>query len=182
MFYDPADGNFTVPRMTASLFSGRLDGPVTTTQIELQDPKDPTLVLTIANSGGRVVINQHGIKTGSAPMISPSLSTDGVEQDIVRGLSATVVSAPGKGSANCAKGYICTASRGRLTVVAPATGATGLIASVRTTLHAGTICTATQNGGSSFFGIGSERESANGFDITAAVVLHGMATVDYSCH
>ncbi len=184
MVYDPTDGNFTVPRMTAGMFSGPLNGPVTTTQIDLQDPKDPTLVLTIANSGGRVVVSQHGMKADSGPMTSTSFSANGVAQDVAYagGLPVTVASAPDKGSAACAKGYLCTASRGRLTVVAPAAGATGLIASVKATLQAGTICTATQNGGSSFFGIGSGRESVNGFDITAGVVLHGTVTVDYGCH
>ena len=67
-------------------------------------------------------------------------------------------------------------------VVAPAAGATGLIASVKTTLQAGAICTATQNGGSSFFGIGSGRESTSGFDITASVVLRGTVMIDYVCH
>lgn len=184
MIYDPADGNFTVPRMTASLFSGRLDGPVTTTQIDLQDPKTPALVLTITNSGGRVVLSQHGIKPGTVPMASPAFSTGDVEQDTAEGLAATVV--PGqdnaKGDAVCAKGYRCMASSGRLIVTVPAAGTSGLIATVKTTLPVGAICTATQNGGSSFLGIGSGRERTNGFAITAGVTVHGTVTVDYSCH
>lgn len=185
MDYDPANGNFTVPRMSASLFSGRLDGSVTTTQIDLQDPKAPDLVLTITNLGGRVVISQHGASLSSGSKASASLSASNIEQDTVLVGTKAATVAPGsgntKGSAICAKGYTCTSSRGRLTVIPSAAGAEGLIASVKTALPGGTICTATQNGGSNFFGIGSGRESANGFDITAAVVLHGTVTVDYNC-
>ena len=89
--------------------------------------------------------------------------------------------ANGGGSAVCARGYTCTANRGRVTLAAAATATTGTIASVRTMLEAGAICTATQNGGSSFFGIGSGSESAKGFDITAGVALRGVVTIDYSC-
>jgi hypothetical protein len=48
-------------------------------------------------------------------------------------------------------------------------------------LRTGEICTAAQNGGLSFMGIGSGGESENGFDVTAGVMLHGTVTIDYSC-
>lgn len=165
MEYDPSDGNFTVPRMTAQLFSGSLDGPVITTRIELQDPKSPQDAITLTNSGGKMVIGSGEQKDDESLF--------------------TAVIRPGAGNAGgsviCARGYKCTAQRGRLTVVASAAGIEGIIASVRTRLAPDAICTAVQNGGTSFFGIGSGRESASGFDITAGVVLHGTLTIDYSC-
>jgi len=165
MEYDPSNGNFTVPRMTAQSFSGPLDGPVTTTRIELQDPKSPQDAITITNSGGRMIVGSDQSQNGEkmpAAIVRPGANNAG-------------------GSAYCARGYSCTAQRGRLTIVASATGAEGTIASVKTGLAPGAICTAVQNGGTAFFGIGSGREDASGFDITAGVALHGTLTVDYSC-
>jgi hypothetical protein len=169
--YDPADGNFTVPKISANLLSGHLDGPLTTTQIDLQDTKSPGEVLTITNSHGQVVIQSHSPgneRTGKTLRTS----------DVI----ATIQSGPANtgGSAACARGYTCTADRGRVTLAA-ATAAAGTIASVKTILGAGTICTAVQNGGTAFFGIGSGNESSKGFDITAGVALRGTITVDYSC-
>ncbi|MEO8736603.1 MAG: hypothetical protein ABI380_08695 [Edaphobacter sp.] len=185
MEYDPADGTFTVPRMTASSFSGHLNGPVTTTQIDLQDPKSPGHVLTITNLDGRVVIDSHspghGAGTGTViPLIAARTAGDTA---LVSAAAATLTdgSANPGGHVTCAGGYICTANRGRLTLVASGTLMAGTIATVKTTLPAGTMCTATQNGGSSFFGIGSGKENANGFNITAGIALHGILTIDYNC-
>jgi hypothetical protein len=173
MEYDPADGNFSVPRMSANLFSGHLNGPVTTTQIDLQDPRSPDQVLTITNSHGQVVVNSHAQGGGNGFGSSSSN----------KAVAATIVTGAGNagGGAACARGYVCTASRGRVTLTAGAATATGTVVEIRTSLAAGAICTATQNGGSTFFGIGSGRESGNGFEITSGVALRGVVTVDYSC-
>ncbi|MDW5266618.1 MULTISPECIES: hypothetical protein [Acidobacteriaceae] len=186
MQYDPADGNFTVPKMSANLFAGRLDGPLTTTQIDLQDPKSPGQVLTITNSHGQVIINSHtsgdvhGAANSNSLLAGKPLDKDDPSASSV---PATVMSESGNRgiSAACARGYLCTSNRGRITLAAATPAPAGIVASVKIPLAAGTICTATQNGGSAFFGIGSGDESAKGFDITAGVVWHGMITVDYSC-
>lgn len=182
MKYDPANGTFTVPRMSASLFTGHLDGPLATTQIELQDPKSPDKTLTISNSRGQIVIK--GSKSIDNNVASP-LTNQVLPNDVGNDLSAVATIATGpantSGSAACARGYTCTAHRGRITITASTKATTGLIANIRTTLPEGEVCTATQNGGTNFFGIGSERETTKGFDITADVTLHGVVTVDYSC-
>ncbi|HEV2709896.1 MAG TPA: hypothetical protein VGU67_06790 [Edaphobacter sp.] len=168
MDYDPEDGTVTVPKMSASLLSGHLNGPLTTTQIDLEDPKSAGQGLTITNANGRMVIRPQGQQDGALP------SSDA---------AASVQPGPANtgGVAACARGYRCTANRGRVTLAAATASATGTIASVRTALAAGEICTAVQNGGTAFFGIGGGNESAKGFDITAAIALHGTVTVDYTC-
>jgi hypothetical protein len=85
------------------------------------------------------------------------------------------------GTAVCAGGYNCTAGRGRITVTASSSTTAGKVAHVAASLTAGQICTATQNGGATFFGIGSGGESTVGFDVTAGTVLSGTVTVDYIC-
>ena len=179
MQYNPADGTFTVPHMTAGSFSGKLDGPVTTTRIELQDPGSPDQALTLTNLNGRIVIDSHGRKNAAGTgAVRP-------QNQIVESSSAPATAMPGPanehGSASCTSGYTCTAARGRLTIIAAAAAGTGTIASVKTTLPQGAICTATQNGGSDFFGIGSGKETANGFDITSGVAPRGRMTIDYNC-
>jgi len=186
MEYDPANGNFTVPRMTATAFYGEVNGRVSTTRIELQDPKTPGLALAITNSGGKIVVSRGGGTTQgqeAAGSLSGEEPTHGAVDVGIGSGAAAIGAGTGNrgGSAACAQGYTCTAERGRLTMIAPAAGAHGLIASVRTRLRAGEICTAVQNGGSSFAGIGSGGESVSGFDITAGATLHGTVTIDYSC-
>ena len=98
--------------------------------------------------------------------------------------SAAVISAGtalARGTVSCSNGYQCTADRGRLEVAAAAGSSAGKIAHVQTRLAPGEICTATQNGGTTFLGIGSGGESAAGFDITAAVAISGKTVIDYSC-
>ncbi len=183
MNYDPADGNFTVPKMSANLFSGPLNGPVTTTQIALQDPKSPGQSLTITNLHGQIVVSSHNSGGGREGDGSGSLFAGKVldKSDSSTSPAIANVFANRGVSATCAKGYLCTSSRGRITLASANPVPAGLVASVKAPLEDGAICTATQNGGSAFFGIGSGEESAKGFDITAGVVWHGMMTVDYSC-
>lgn len=185
MEYDPATGEFKVPQMSANLFTGHLDGPLATTQIDLQDPRSPGQVVTITNSRGQIVINSHA-STGGQPVQNSSAvfaAKPAGEGNSSARVSATVFpgAADRGASATCAKGYFCTADRGRITLAMPTAASAGAIASIRTSLPAGAICTATQNGGTVFLGIGSGNESSQGFDITAGVVWHGMITVDYSC-
>lgn len=90
-------------------------------------------------------------------------------------------SANAKGSANCMSGYRCTASRGRLNVMVQPGGSTGKLARVNAKLEGGQICTATQNGGKTFLGIGSGGESSGGFDITTDEMVAGKVVVDYFC-
>jgi hypothetical protein len=183
MSYDPADGNFTVPKMSAGLFAGPLNGPLTTRQIDLQDPQSPDQSLTITNSHGQISIRSHSSgggreRDGSSPFSAgkPLDKSDSVTPPVVASISAN------QGvSAMCAKGYLCTSNRGRLMLASANPVPAGMIAKVKVPLEAGAICTAVQNGGSVFFGVGSGDESANGFDIRAGVVWHGMIIVDYSC-
>jgi hypothetical protein len=175
MKYDLSNGTFTVPRMTASSFSGNLEGRVTTTQIDLQDPKNKNSNITITNSNGRIVLGSH-----------EPVKEDGMPQSTAAKISSEpAIAAAGPanqgGSVSCARGYSCTASRGRLTLVSSAAAGAGTIASVKTTLPTGAICIATQNGRVSFLGIGSGKESANGFDITASAAPRGTLTIDYDC-
>lgn len=165
--YDPSDGTVSVPRMAANMFSGHLNGPLTTTRIELQDPKSPGQVLTITNLNGRMAVD-------SRPLEGEKGNRDSAAT-VLPGTANTRVSVA------CANGYTCTAVRGRITLSARATATPGTIARVNTMLPAGVICTAVQNGGSSFFGIGSGEESTTGFEITSGVALHGVVTIDYSC-
>lgn len=177
MEYDPADGNFSVPKMSAILFSGHLDGPLTTTQIDLQDPKSPDQMLTIHNSHGQIIIESHPSKDGT-----DTHDFDHVQKsETVKAVAFALGVANRGGNAKCANGYTCTSDQGRITLTAAATAVAGTIGSVKTSLKTGEICTATQNGGPIFFGVGSGNESTEGFDITTAVALHGVITVDYSC-
>jgi hypothetical protein len=85
------------------------------------------------------------------------------------------------GTVRCVSGYHCTASRGRLSISAQTGTTAGKIARVNGRVAAGAICTATQNGGAMFYGIGSGGESVAGFDITSGVAITGEVTVDYFC-
>jgi hypothetical protein len=104
-------------------------------------------------------------------------------QTCIAPAAATVTVAAGAGTggtAVCASGYTCTNRRGRLTIVAGTLPATGSIATIATTLPSNAICTATMNGGATFFGIGCGSETTSGFSINAAVTIAGTTTVDYS--
>ncbi|MEO6817282.1 MAG: hypothetical protein ABI177_11330 [Edaphobacter sp.] len=183
MNYDPADGNFTVPKMSANLFAGALNGPITTTQIDLQDPRSPGQDLTITNSRGQIVLSSHGSGAAREGDGSGSLFAGKVLDKSGSSASPAVAAffANQGVRATCLKGYLCTSNRGRITLASANLVPAGLVASVKVSLEAGAICTATQNGGSVFFGVGSGDENARGFDITTGVVWHGMITVDYSC-
>ncbi|HZY63274.1 MAG TPA: hypothetical protein VFE38_12190, partial [Edaphobacter sp.] len=146
MQYDPADGTFTVPHMAAASFRAN--------EIDLNDPKSPDHVLRITSASIRVAIAAASEgKQGSNQVPGDPAAQIPAEASIVNG------PANGNGSASCAKGYTCTATRGRITLMAAATTHAGIVAQVRTPLAPGSICTAVQNGGSRFFGIGGGKES-----------------------
>jgi hypothetical protein len=157
MDFNPGSGTFSVPRLSANV--------LTTERLELQDSSGQ--VLTLANAHGHLVVDGQGQASGGE----------------TGGQTARVMAGPANrgGSATCARGYTCNASRGRITLAAAQSAATGTVATVHVPLAPGTICTATQNGGSSFFGIGSGGEDARGFNVTAGVPVRGVVTVDYSC-
>lgn len=96
-------------------------------------------------------------------------------------VNLTVGAANRGGQVRCANGYRCTTSRGRVSIVAARGAAPGKIARVNGKVGAGEICTATQNGGTAFYGIGSGGESPSGFDITSGVAITGEIVVDYFC-
>jgi hypothetical protein len=94
----------------------------------------------------------------------------------------TVGAANTSGSVSCTSGYHCTSDRGRIELVATRNSTIGKIARVQTKLVQGEICSTTQNGGTSFFGIGSRGKSTTGFDITSGVAVSGKILIDYFCH
>jgi hypothetical protein len=87
-------------------------------------------------------------------------------------------------SVSCASGYTCTNTRGELTIVG-GTATTGTIATVdfSAALSAAPgLCRVTQNGGSTFFGIGEGQPTTAAFAITAgSSVASSTVTVDYLC-
>ncbi len=95
--------------------------------------------------------------------------------------SFTVAAANAGGSVSCAAGYRCSAERGRIELAANRNAAAGKIVRVQARLEAGEVCTATQNGGTAFFGIGSGGESVAGFDITSGLAISGKVVIDYFC-
>jgi collagen type VII alpha len=87
-------------------------------------------------------------------------------------------------SVACAASYTCTNTRGELTIVG-GTATTGTIATVNfsATLSAAPgLCTVSQQGGASLFGIGHGVPSTASFTITAGIsVATSTIAVDYSC-
>jgi hypothetical protein len=87
-------------------------------------------------------------------------------------------------SVACASGYTCTNTRGELTIVG-GTATTGTIATLNfsaTLATAPGLCTVTQEGGTTLFGIGHGVPSTSSFTITAGVsVAASTLTVDYTC-
>ncbi len=163
--YDPATGTVS----TASIRAAKLS----VDELSLPRAQDGSC-LTVANHTLVAVPCNGSAGGGVAAAAATPASTSGAAQiavgEAVRG-----------GNAACAAGYRCTADRGRILVVASTRGGPGKIAHVAARLAQGEICTATQNGGMAFFGIGSGAESASGFDITSDMGISGRVTVDYLC-
>lgn len=162
--YDPATSTVS----TASLKVAKLS----VDELSLTKVPDGSC-LTVANHA-LVAAPCNGAAGGGGGVASPAPSNSDAARitpgDAIRG-----------GNAACAAGYRCTADRGRITVSAAARGNAGKIVHISARLAAGEICTATQNGGTAFFGIGGGGESVSGFDITSDVGFTGGVTVDYLC-
>jgi hypothetical protein len=116
-------------------------------------------------------------KLGSQPTSASSATSSSITP-----ATLTLGAANTSGSVSCASGYHCTGDRGRIELVATRNSTAGKIARVQIKLAQGQMCTATQNGGTSFFGIGSGGESTTGFDITSGVAVSGKILIDYFCH
>jgi hypothetical protein len=116
----------------------------------------------------------------------PKLGSPAAPASSVPGSSGPATIMPGAanagGSVSCLNAYHCTGDHGRIELSAARNSTPGKIARVQTKLAQGQMCTATQNGGTSFWGIGSGGESATGFDITSGVAISGKIVIDYSCH
>lgn len=98
--------------------------------------------------------------------------------------TATFTGGTGITSVVCATGYSCNNTRGTLTVVAAVGATIGTIVTVNfsATLSAAPACFATQNGGSTAFGIGNSAPTSSAFNITAGVsVSLATLTVNYQC-
>jgi hypothetical protein len=98
--------------------------------------------------------------------------------------TATFAGGTGITSVTCASGYSCNNTRGTLTIVAAVGATTGTIATVSfsAALSAAPDCSATQNGGSTSFGIGNSAPTTASFIITAGVsVSLATLTVHYQC-
>ena len=154
---------------------------VSTTRLTVQEAKFNKVLLPSMPDGSyclgvvnHELVPMRGQGVGCGVGATPSSSPEDLATIATGGANT-------KGSANCMSGYRCTANRGRLSVVVQSGGSTGKIARVNVKLAGGQICTATQNGGKTFLGIGSGGESSDGFDITADEIVPGKIVVDYSC-
>jgi hypothetical protein len=155
-------------------------------------PQNAPCVASITWKGGKgLTVEQTGTASHPVYTIVPEPGyyvsrSNGRESGVATGtdaaVSITVGSANRAGSVRCMNSYHCTASRGRIEVSAGAGTSSGTIAHVDASLRPGTICTATQNGGTMFLGIGSSGEGGGGFDITSGVGITGKVVIDYFCH
>jgi hypothetical protein len=96
----------------------------------------------------------------------------------------TYAAGTGVTSVGCASGYSCTNTRGELTIVG-GSATTGTIATVNFSAAlaaAPGLCQVTQNGGTTFFGIGEGQPTSTAFTVTAGnSVASSTVTVDYRC-
>lgn len=97
--------------------------------------------------------------------------------------TATFAAGSGVTSVVCASGFSCNNTRGTLTIVG-GTATTGTIATVSfsATLSAAPACFASENGGSTNFGIGNSAPTTTAFNITSAISVLGVTfNVNYQC-
>ncbi len=131
-------------------------------------------VVSFCGVGAQLSLTAGGVLT--VPMYAAGGSGAGISVGAGAGTGAT---------AACASGYTCLAARGRLAIVAGTSPAAGTIATV--TFAAGTpysaapVCTATQNGGTTWLGVGGSGETTAAFNVTSAAAISGTLTVDYRC-
>jgi hypothetical protein len=153
-------------------------------------PKSAPCVASITWRGGKgFAVEQTGTASHPIYTIAPEPGyylprSDGktaVTDAVAPAASVMVGPANRAGSARCMSGYSCTASRGRIEVSAGREASAGTIAHVGASLNPGALCTATQNGGAMFLGIGSSGEGGGGFDITSGIGITGKVVIDYFC-
>ncbi|QNI35248.1 hypothetical protein [Edaphobacter albus] len=163
ILYDPATSTVSTARLAVQ--------EAKFNKVSLPSMPDGSYCLGVAN---HELVPVRGQGSGCVTGPTANSSTDDLA-------TITIGDANAKGSANCMSGYRCTASRGRVSVMVQPGVSIGKIARVNVKLAVGQICTATQNGGRAFLGIGSGAESSSGFDITADGIVPGKVVVDYSC-
>jgi hypothetical protein len=151
---------------------------VSTASLKVTKLSVDELSLPRAQDGSCLTVANHKIVAGSCGGSAVSGGTTAPQSDAARIVAGDTVRGE---NAACAPGYRCTADRGRITVMTTTHMPAGKVAHVTVKLAQGEICTATQNGGAAYFGIGSGAESAGGFDITSDVGISGRVTVDYLC-
>lgn len=161
-----------------------------------------TTPLSVAQGGTGTASPLTGIVRGGSPLTAAEISGDCTTSgsnaitctktsgsQIATGLSiptgtANFAGGTGITSVACAAGYLCNNTRGTLTIVAAVGATIGTIATVgfSATLSAAPACFASQNGGSTAFGIGNSPPTTGGFNITAGVsVSLATLTVNYTC-
>jgi len=161
-----------------------------------------TTPLSVAQGGTGTASTLTGIVRGGSPLTASEISGDCTTSgsnaitctktngtQIATGLSiptgtATFSTGTGITSVVCAVGYSCNNTRGTLTIVAAVGATTGTIATVTfsATLSAAPACFASQNGGSTAFGIGNSAPTSSTFNITAGIsVSLATLTVNYIC-
>jgi hypothetical protein len=161
-----------------------------------------TTPLSVAQGGTGTGSTLTGIVRGGSPLTASEISGDCTTSgsnaitctktngtQIATGLSiptgtATFSGGTGITSVVCAVGYLCNNTRGTLTIVAAVGATTGTIATVNfsATLSAAPACFASQNGGSTAFGIGNSAPTTGAFNITAGIsVSLATLTVNYQC-
>ncbi|HEU4635034.1 MAG TPA: hypothetical protein VFS41_02570 [Edaphobacter sp.] len=154
-------------------------------------PKTAPCIASINWKGGNgLTVEQTGTPSHPVYTIVPEPGfyvprSDGSGQEhVARTDSAVSISlgpANSSGSVRCMSGYACSSTRGRIELTAGRGATPGKIARVNASLSSGEICTATQNGGAIFLGIGSSGEGIGGFDITSGVGVAGKVVIDYLC-
>lgn len=161
-----------------------------------------TTPLSVAQGGTGTASPLTGIVRGGSPLTAAEISGDCTTSgsnaitctktsgsQIATGLSiptgtATFAGGTGITSVACAAGYLCNNTRGTLTIVAAVGATTGTIATVSfsATLSGAPACFASQNGGSTAFGIGNSAPTTGAFNISAGVsVSLATLTVNYTC-
>lgn len=105
----------------------------------------------------------------------------------VGGVTIAAGSGAGSGAtAVCTTGVTCTASQGRLTIVAGTSPSAGTIATVTITSSARywpmkPKCDASANAVAAFIGVGAAGESTSTFNVLGGAAITGTNTVDYHC-
>lgn len=179
----------TTPNIGAATASSlnMTNGPITNTgSITPQAGGTPTLGSTAAPYAAVTV---GPSSTANATLSCPTCTTvnsvtvPNVPGGVVVETANAATSTPGTSvtSTTCTTAA-CTSIRGTIQIVG-GTATTGTIATLAWTATPSTyVCSATQNGGAIWYGIGNSVATATGFSITSAVTISGATfSVNYSC-